>query len=219
MRVVCVSDLHENLPEVPDCDLLLVAGDISYAFKGDLPAKQGFLVGPFKNWLDEIPADEVVVVAGNHDQSIEQWGLPSGLRCHYLQDAGTTVKGLKVWGTPWQPWFYNWAFNAPEYGGEEFLADKFSDIPDDTDIVVCHGPPRGYGDQVGDPHISDRSGQPRVGSTSLTAALERVQPRLMVCGHIHSGYGRYQLGDTKVVNGALVNNEYRPVNPLIEVEL
>lgn len=224
MKVVAVSDLHENLPVVPECDLLTIAGDISYAFKGDLVAKQKFLVGPFKNWLEGVPAKEIVLVAGNHDQSIERWGFPPDVklqvpRCHYLQDEGIELLGVKIWGTPWQPYFYDWAFNAPERNGEDFLAAKFSLIPDDTDIVVCHGPPFGYGDQVGNPHVEDRSGQPRVGSQSMTDALQRVQPPLMVCGHIHSGYGRYQLGDTEVVNAALVNNQYEPVNPLIEIDL
>jgi Icc-related predicted phosphoesterase len=41
----------------------------------------------------------------------------------------------------------------------------------------------------------------------------------MVCGHIHPGYGRYQLGKTEIVNAALVDDEYRPVNPLVEIEL
>ena len=54
----------------------------------------------------------VVLVAGNHDQSIEAWGVPDGLRCHYLQDAGIELSGLQIWGTPWQPWFYDWAFNG-----------------------------------------------------------------------------------------------------------
>jgi Icc-related predicted phosphoesterase len=98
--------------------------------------------------------------------------------------------------------------------GEAFLAEKFALIPDDTDIVICHGPPRGYGD-----HTGRADGQPHAGSTALTEVLERIQPRLMVCGHIHSGYGRYQLGETEVVNAALVDNDYRPVNPLVELTL
>ena len=212
--IVCTADLHENLIEIPECDVLLIAGDISFAFKGDLVAKQAFLAGAFREWLEEVPAAEIVLVAGNHDQSIQEWGLPHGLRCHYLEDEGAELCGLKLWGTPWQPWFHGWAFNAPRRHGERFLASKFDLIPADTDILICHGPPRGYGD-----HSGRSGGQPHVGSTALTEAIERIQPRLMVCGHIHSGYGRYRLGVTEIVNAAHVDNDYRPVNPVVESTL
>jgi Icc-related predicted phosphoesterase len=208
--IVCISDLHEHLVDIPACDLLLIAGDVSFAFKGDLAAKHAFLAGEFKDWLDRVPADEIVLVAGNHDQSIEAQGIPDGLRCHYLEDAGLELFGLRIWGTPWQPWFYDWAFNAPRHNGEEFLASKFDAIPADIDIVVAHGPPRGFG---------DRTRQSHVGSTAMAAALECVQPRLMVCGHIHPAYGRYRLGATEVLNASLVDEGYRPVNPVIKTEL
>jgi Icc-related predicted phosphoesterase len=160
--------------------------------------------------LDRVPAEEVVLVAGNHDQSIQAWGVPDGLRCHYLEDAGLDLFGLQIWGTPWQPWFHDWAFNAPRRDGEVLLAAKFEAIPADTHIVVAHGPPHGFGDLTGRAHV---------GSTAMTATLERVQPRLMVCGHIHSGYGRYRLGATEIVNASLVDDDYRPVNPVVEIEL
>jgi len=110
--IVCIADLHEHLVDVPPCELLLIAGDLSFAFRGDLVAKQAFLVGDFKDWLERVPAAHVVLVAGNHDQSIEAHGLLEGLRCHYLEDSGVELFGLQIWGTPWQPWFYDWAFNA-----------------------------------------------------------------------------------------------------------
>jgi Icc-related predicted phosphoesterase len=212
--IVCTSDLHEHLIDIPECDLLLIAGDVSFAFKGDLDAKQAFLAGSFKRWLERVPADEVVLIAGNHDQSIEAWGLPDGLRCRYLEDQGVDLFGLKLWGTPWQPWFYDWAFNAPLQRGEDFLAQKFNLIPADTDIVIGHGPPHGYGDRTARP-----GGDAHVGSTAMTEALDRVQPRLMICGHIHPGYGRYRRGDTEIINASLVDNDYRPVNPVVTIEL
>ena len=167
-RIVCTADIHEHLPEIPECDLLLIAG--------------------------------------NHDQSIEAWGVPAGLRCHYLEDAGAELCGLKVWGTPWQPWFYDWAFNAPREDGEHFLAEKFALIPGDVDVVICHGPPLGYGDQG-------------KGSSALTDAIQRVRPQLVLGGHIHPGYGRYRLGETEIINAAYVDDDYKPANPLVEIEL
>jgi Icc-related predicted phosphoesterase len=212
--IVCTADLHEHLVDIPACDLLLIAGDVSFAFKGDLHAKQAFLAGEFKDWLEHVPADDIVLVAGNHDQSIEAWGVPDGLRCHYLQDEGIELLGLRLWGTPWQPWFYDWAFNAPRHDGEVFLGSKFDLIPADTDIIVGHGPPHGYGDLTSRP-----SGDVHVGSTAMTETLQRVQPRLMVCGHIHPGYGRYRHGGTEIINASLVDNGYRPVNPVMQTEL
>jgi len=213
-RIVCTSDLHEHLVDIPPCDLLLIAGDVSFAFKGDLAAKQAFLIGEFKDWLERVPASEIVVVAGNHDQSIEAWGFPPGLRCHYREDAGLELFGLRIWGTPWQPWFWDWAFNAPQRDGETFLASKFEPIPAGTDIVLAHGPPRGYGDRT-----SAEGGRAHVGSIAMTSTLERVRPRLMVCGHIHPSYGRYRLGDTEIVNASLVDNRYEPVNPVVQIDL
>jgi Icc-related predicted phosphoesterase len=189
-EIVCIADLHEHLVAVPACDLLVIAGDVSFAGKGDLRAKHAFLTGPFKDWLEDVPAEEIVLVAGNHDQSIEAWGIPDG------------------------PWFLDWAFNAPRRYGEAFLASKFDLIPDATDIVVGHGPPRGYGDGASRP-----GGVEHVGSTAMTEALQRVQPPLMVCGHIHSAYGSYRLDDTEVVNAALVDDGYRPVNGVVQIEL
>jgi Icc-related predicted phosphoesterase len=84
-------------------------------------------------------------------------------------------------------------------------------IPLGIDVVVAHGPPRGYGDLT-------RGGE-HVGSTAMTRTLERVRPRLMVCGHIHPAYGRYRLAETEMVNAALVDEDYRPVNPLVTLEL
>lgn len=223
-KIACVSDLHENLIEIPECDLLLIAGDITYGFYRDLPAQQEFTYTKFKDWVNEVPARHIVAVAGNHDQNIEAWGWP-GLKdgrwpnnFHYLQDEGVEIEGLKIWGSPWQPYFHNWAFNAPERNGEEFLRDKFDLIPDDTDIVICHGPPYGYGDRVGD---QGDDGQPRAGSRALTDALWRVNPRLMVCGHIHAGTGEYRLEgkQTHIINAAIVNERYKPKRGPFIVEL
>jgi Icc-related predicted phosphoesterase len=209
--IAAVSDLHENLIEIPECDILLNAGDITFGLYNDLVHQQRFIYTKYRKWVEEIPAKHVVTIAGNHDQNVEKWGWPVEKewpeKHHYLQDSGVEIEGLKIWGTPWQPWFYSWAFNSPEHNGEAFLKEKFDLIPDDTDIVICHGPPYGYGDRVGDQRDL---GQPRVGSRAMTDALRRVNPRLMVCGHIHSGTGDYRLHgkQTRIINAAVVNEKY-----------
>jgi Icc-related predicted phosphoesterase len=220
-RVVCTSDLHENWIDVPEGDVLLVAGDITYGFKGDYASQQAVLSHDFFQWAMEQPVEKVVVIAGNHDQSVQAWGWPivpaKGDKIVYLEDEGVDVCGLRIWGTPWQPYFYSWAFNAPERHGERFLKSKFDLIPDETDIIVCHGPPYGYGDHEPNgmyDHLGYGDTQPRLGSRALADAVRRVDPSLMVCGHIHFGRGVYDVQGkrTQVVNAALVNNKYQAVH-------
>jgi Icc-related predicted phosphoesterase len=131
---------------------------------------------------------------------------------------------LRIWGTPWQPWFYNWGFNAPKRGGEAFLRDKFSAIPKETDIIICHGPPHGLGDHEVEgmyEHYGYGDTPARSGSRALGAAMRRVNPKLLVCGHIHQGYGTYEVSgkQTTVVNAAIVNYEYQPVNEPVVLDV
>ena len=210
MRVVCASDLHEHLVDLPECDLLLLGGDLTFAFGGTAD-KRAWLEGEFADWLESVPAREVVVVAGNHDTEIERNGFPGGLPCHYLEDAAIDLLGLTIWGTPWQPWFHDWAFNAPRVGGERFLAGKFAAIPEGTDIVLAHGPPLGYGDRIA-------TGS-RVGSSAEVELIDRVEPRLLACGHIHSDAGRFRRGRTEIINAAIVDDSYEPVRGAVVLDL
>ena len=225
MRIVAVSDLHGHLPEIPPCDLLLLAGDLCPVRGGHDPLTQSkWLAGRFRPWLDAVPAERVVGVAGNHDFVFQKAPhlVPDGLRWTYLQDSETTERGLKVYGLPWQPEFGDWAFNA----NPAKMRAVAEQIPADTDILVMHGPPRGYGDRVyrrtprfvdggcmkvevavenvGCPHLLDRVG-----------ALGGL--KLVVFGHIHSGHGVFRLERraserrTILANVSLVDEDYSPV--------
>jgi predicted phosphohydrolase len=217
MLVTAVADLHGNLPDVSPCDLLLIAGDICPARDHSLAAQRLFLDGPFRRWLDAVPAGHVVGVAGNHDFLFERAPdrVPAGLRWTYLQDTATTIAGLgglKVYGTPWQPVFFDWAFNLTE----PELARKWELIPDDVDVLVFHGPPAGYGDLTvrGD----------RTGSPSQLEAIRRVKPELAVFGHIHEGRGQWTLEvgngrSTLLANVTVVDVRYRPTFPPATFEL
>ncbi len=206
IKVVAVSDLHGLLPAVPACDLLLLAGDIC-PLRDHRPAAQAYwLDSDFRRWLRGLPARQVVYVAGNHDWIFQEKPhlRPRDLPAVYLQDEALEWEGLKIWGTPWQPRFCNWAFNLDEPD----LEAKWALIPAGTDILVTHGPPFGYGDGV-----PDRKGVRHEGSPSLLRRIEQVRPRLVVFGHIHEGRGEWALGDTVLANVTLVDVGYRPVYP------
>jgi Icc-related predicted phosphoesterase len=204
-NIVAVSDLHGTLPDIPVCDLLLIAGDVCPVTNHDLQFQVQWLLGDFRRWLKDLPARKIVMVAGNHDFAFERYPpfLPADFPATYLQDSGTHWEGLRIWGTPWQPWFFDWAFNLRE----PELEKKWALIPAGTDIVVVHGPPRGYGDGV-----PERGGIRSTGSPSLLTRIELVAPRLVVFGHIHEGRGEWRIGRTVMANVTVLDEKYQNVH-------
>jgi hypothetical protein len=207
MRVCAVSDLHGTLPDIPACDLLLIGGDICPVSDHDPDYQAAWLDTTFRLWLDGVHARHVVGICGNHDFVFEMNPAAGhrGLRWTYLQDSGCTVEGLKLWGTPWQPWFFDWAFNLYEPD----LEKKWALIPDGTDVLLVHGPPRGYGDAV-----PRGGGVELTGSPSLLERIRAVKPKLAIFGHIHEGRGEWKVGDTILANVSILDEKYRHVHPV-----
>ena len=202
MRLSLISDTHalHRSVKVPKCDVLIHAGDISD--HGELSQVTDFL-----NWFHNQDATHKIFIAGNHELSFEDPVKMNKIReiisqhsdIIYLQDESVTIDGIKIYGTPWQPWFYNWAFNVQR--GEE-IAKIWAKIPEDTDILVTHGPPMGYGDQI-------YGRGKHLGCEDLYKRILEVKPKLVICGHIHSGHGDYQLGDDiYVINAAVLDEQY-----------
>jgi Icc-related predicted phosphoesterase len=205
MRIVCISDTH-NLSDgvaVPDGDVLLHAGDLTMMGSIDEVVRA-------HDWLAALPHPHKVVVAGNHDFLFER--QPAAARdlmreLVYLEDEGAEIGGLAIWGSPWQPWFFDWAFNLER--GPAIRA-KWDLIPAGTDILVTHGPPRGHGDRT-------RRGD-LVGCEDLLHVVARIEPALHVFGHIHEGYGTTRSGSTLFVNASICDVSYRPVNAPVVVD-
>lgn len=212
-RLVCISDTHNHHREIklPPGDVLVHAGDMTMS--GSREETETFL-----KWMVAQPHKHKVLIAGNHDwlfvhePEFAREIIPAGV--HYLEDSGVTLDGVSFWGAPWQPWFYDWAFNLPRNGQE--LHEKWAMIPAGVDVLVTHGPPHGSLDvcrAVGTRELVS------VGDEALAAALDRVRPRVHVFGHIHEGYGQRQHGPTVLVNASTCKNTYRPTNPPLVVDL
>jgi Icc-related predicted phosphoesterase len=92
----------------------------------------------------------------------------------------------------------------------------YAAIPEGTDIVVSHQPLLGYGDRAFD--LDSRSLE-HVGSRELLVAIERVRPRIVICGHVHGGYGRYEHQGIPIYNVSVVNEPYRLVNTPTVIDL
>ena len=186
VRLVCVADTHLYEPEeVPEGDVLIHAGDMLR--RGTLDELELFVT-----WLHAQSHRHRLVVAGNHDwcfaREPEQARQRLGDGVLYLQDAEVTIEGVRIWGSPWQPEFYAWAFNLPR---GEALAEKWALVPSGVDVLVTHGPPHGYG---------DRTWHGPQGCEALRAALPRIAPALHVFGHIHEDGGVWTEGPTTIAN-------------------
>jgi len=191
MTIAAVSDLHGLvLPVVPPCDLLLVAGDIG---------PRDWMVGPFAKWMEKLEC-EVVGIAGNHDwTALHEPDLVRSLPWRYLQDETVRVGEHVIHGSPWTLPFMSWAFMLPE----ERLAEKWALIPDDTTILMTHGPARGTLD------LADRGA--RVGSTSLRDRVRSLDfLALHVFGHVHEGRGQETHAGCVFANDSLLDARYRP---------
>ena len=204
-RLVLLSDthgLHDEI-DVPEGDVLVHAGDFTIAGTFDE-------VRRFDRFLAKQPHRSKVIIAGNHDRSFEKEPrqaralITSAL---YLEDEAATVAGIRFYGSPWQPWFLSWAFNLPR---GEALRAKWAKIPDDTDVLVTHGPPLGILDRV-------LRGE-AVGCADLLDRIEAVRPALHVFGHIHEGAGIHAAGLTTFVNASTCTAGYEPKNAPIIVD-
>lgn len=195
-----MSDLHGNLPGLPPADLYLLAGDYCPYAMDDPDEQEWWMLREFRPWLESL-GQSVVGVVGNHDRVFqEDPRVARTLPSTYLRDQAVSLHGLRIYGSPWQPTFFHWAFNLDE----PELERKWQDIPEGIDILLLHGPPLGYGDEGG---LDGATGSP-----SLLVRIDEVRPKLVLFGHIHRGYGCWQRGTTTLANVSLLDAMYRPSN-------
>ena len=216
-RLTFISDTHTKHEKLngflPGGDILLCAGDISSrGYKTELEN--------FFKWFDGIDNyDHKIFIAGNHDFGFQDEpetikGLLTGYKTiDYLQDEYLGIQDgdepeLKIWGSPWQPEFHNWAFNLPR--GEK-IKEKWDLIPDDVDILITHGPAFGKLDYVPYDGLN-------VGCEELLKRIEEVKPKIHLSGHSHSGWGYVFNGETHFFNAAILNDRYEFRNKPITIE-
>jgi len=210
-RITSISDTHNKhkhiAGDLPGGDILIHSGDIS---------SMGYPheIENFCKWFDKIDNyDHKVFIAGNHDFLFERDShealqiVNSYKTITYLQDDwvgfGDDSTMIKIWGSPWQPEFYNWAFNLPR--NSDYIDEKWKMIPDDTDILLTHGPAWGYGDVV-------IGRYDHIGCERLIHRIMGKRIPVHAFGHIHSGYGYSTDGTTHFINSSVLNESYQYVN-------
>lgn len=179
-RIVAISDTHtrHEFMEVPDGDVLMVAGDISKWTQGESEVRK------FNEWLGRLPHAHKIIASGNHDCALAKMrSRPERIQALfsnavYLQGTEVTIAGLRIFGAPWTiARDIRYRGNAFCLSGGE-LAAEWAKIPDGVDIVLTHSPPWGVLDPHGDGSL--------VGSIALRNNIARVQPKAHVFGHAHA---------------------------------
>lgn len=218
VKIVAVSDTHGKHAQLalPPGDVLVHCGDHS-EMAGDVEE-----FGAFVDWLGSQPHPHKVMIAGNHDFAPKQdlaacrKRIPPSVT--FLHDAEARVAGLRFYGSPWTPRFFNWAFMLER--GESIRA-KWEKIPAGIDVLVTHGPPHGQGDEA--PAFPRLSDHPRsVGCLELLLAVKRVRPQVHLFGHVHEGYGisvSDEVPGTTFGNAASCTTAMEPTNPPIVLEV
>lgn len=191
---------------MPPGDILVHAGDATGRGKPQEVIK-------FLDWFEAQSYRYKIFIAGNHDFLFEQdpylaQALTSQRNMIYLLDDAIELEGVNFYGSPWQPEFCNWAFNLPR---GEALRRKWAKIPENTNVLITHGPPMGILDKVA-------AGE-HVGCEDLLYTVAGINPWLHVFGHIHESYGVYLKGRTIFVNAANCDLKYNPINPPVVIEL
>ena len=234
MRITHISDTHNKHNQLngllPGGDLLIHSGDISSLGRKDEVMRFVKWFNGIDNYTNKI------FIAGNHDMTFDREillrdklayfegkteydtecaeGKPAWLEellgihlrpnVFYLENSFVMLDDIKIWGSPITPSFgYGWAFNKDR--GYD-INEIWNKIPNDTDIVITHGPIHSYCDRT------DRGGL-NVGCEQLYHRLNEVKPQLHFSGHIHEAYGYrhtnwgYAFNGCNCDLGYLVNNK------------
>ncbi|KIC11883.1 serine/threonine protein phosphatase [Leisingera sp. ANG-M1] len=187
MKILAFSDLHlssahaaEIVAASAEADLVIGAGDFCNMRRG-LDRAAAMLAG-LQAPMAAVPGN------GESADELRAAGFPNTTVLH---GDGAEFEGLRLfglgYGVPQTP-FGSWSCDLSEAQAERMLA-----ACNDADILISHSPPKGLGDVT--------SGGVSVGSTAVLATAERIQPQLLLCGHVHDCWGfRGSIGQTQVAN-------------------
>jgi Icc-related predicted phosphoesterase len=193
LRIVLLSDMHELHREVdvPEGDILLCAGDWT------MQSRSLRSIADFNQWLGELPHQHKICVPGNHETYLQTTPTNRSLLTNaiLLINEGVEIEGLRIWGSPVTP-------VGPAFGviSAEERRRLYGTIPEDTDILITHGPPRGILDHAPGSHFLS-------GDQELLDAVTRLKPRCHTFGHVHLPQNSPRIFETEhttFINAALL---------------
>lgn len=221
LELTFISDTHGHHQdiELPGGDILIHSGDFMQYSRDPKCAEE------FLDWFNQQNYSSCILVAGNHERFVqishdEFRGMLTAYKyVDYLQDEAIEIQfnidgettDIKIYGSPWQPWFKNWAFNLPR-GGKD-LYQTWQMIPEDVDILVTHTPPATILDAMMLPYPNYN-----LGCELLLERVYQIKPKIHAFGHIHGSYGYRFYDGTHFINASQLNDNYRLVNSPINAK-
>ena len=207
MKIAVLSDTHGKHfgIQVPDADTVIHCGD--FCDFGQIKDAMSFL-----NWFNCLPHKNKIFIAGNHDLAFEKDSFIKNVlrydypQLTYLEDSGCEIEGVKFWGSPVSPRFFNWAFNRTR-GAE--IRRHWDMIPLDTDVLITHGPPFQILDRAPRGNSYDH-----VGCRDLLDKIVLLSPKLHLFGHIHADGGKSFVSGMNTIfcNASIVSEDYSVTN-------
>jgi len=206
VKLVCISDTHGDHRQVnvPEGDVLIHAGDIT-----GHGTEQDFI--DFLEWFDSHPHEHKLFVAGNHDLFLESSGASAKKHMEnshsvWLNDSGIVIDGVQFWGSPITLRFHDWAFMRNP--GPE-IKEHWKKIPENTQVLITHGPPFGILD-----HVRRLDGsEEQTGCPQLLDTILNTQVKAHIFGHIHEEFGSVHQDGVDFLNVSTMNQSYRIANP------
>ena len=215
MKIVAISDTHNRHDKlvIPECDILIHAGDATGRGRESEVRK-------FARWYQQQEAGYLIWVPGNHEKDFEdcmphslQWFKEECPDGHILINNSINIEGINIYGSPVTPWFHDWAWN--EYRGQ--IANTWAKIPNNTNILITHGPPYQILDE-----LVYADGSPRgefVGCWSLAERIKELKDLdLHIFGHIHNQAGQKHINGVSYYNVSICDESYYPSNPITIID-
>lgn len=203
-----ISDTHERHDEIKvpkNIDMVIHAGDEANSSNPWVNFKSSL---KFFEWFSNLDIEHKIFVPGNHSTAIFNGFITEDFAptVKFLIHDEIIIDGYKIFGSPYTPSFgKSWAYMKDR----SKLHDVWATIPEDTDILVTHGPPKGILDLCDD--IDDHNQIFQAGCKALRNRVEVIKPKVHVFGHIHSSekfsnQGMYYSGQTYFVNASCLDH-------------
>lgn len=229
MRIIAISDTHGlpdvDLKEISQADLLLIAGDtVDVYLQKSMQWSEDWYKNSFIPCLESLDCKEIVMIGGNHDFWLEKnpdkfREMIKGTKISYLLNEYKEVtigsETITIYGTPLCHKFFNWAFMPSDEEQERIFKETMDDRH--IDIFLSHDAPYGCSDICFESRYDNKA---HIGNHVLRRVVLDKNPEYFIHGHLHSAnHNMEKLGNTKVYNVSIVNEDYMTAYKPLKFEI